>query len=136
MPNDAKSVVRRFNADVIEKGDRAAFERLIDPSFVNHSARPGTPNGPESMWQTFETVLRPALTGLTVTVHEQIAENDKVTTRKTVTGTHTGCLMGVEPTGRLVSIDVIDIVRVVGGRYVEHWGLNTLASVVGQLKAT
>lgn len=135
MPDDVKSIVRRFNTDVIEKGDRAAFELLIDPHFVNRSAPPGAPNGPESMWHTFETILRPALSGLAVTIHEQIAEDDKVTTRKTVTGTHTGRLMGVEPTDRFVTIDVIDIVRVADGRYVEHWGLNTLASVLGQLKA-
>jgi len=136
MSTDAiKAVVRRFNEEVIAKGDRDAFDALIDPAFVNRTAPPGAPDGPESMWNTFENILRPALSGLTVTIHDQIAEGDKVTTRKTITGTHEGTLMGIAATGRPVAIDVIDIVRIVDGRYAEHWGLNTLAAVLAQLRA-
>lgn len=69
-----------------------------------------------------------------MTIHDQVAEGDKVTSRKTVCGTHTGTLLGIEPTGRAVSIDVIDIVRVVDGRYVEHWGINSLSSVLARLR--
>lgn len=132
--HDAKWVVRRFNEEVIAAGDRAAFEALMAPDFVNRSAPPGAPNDGESMWNTFDTVLRPALEGLTVSIHDQIAEGDKVTTRKTISGRHTGALLGVEPTGKLITIEVIDIVRVRDGRYVEHWGINTLSSVLAQLR--
>ncbi len=45
----AKAVVRQFNEQVIVEGDRAAFEALIAPDFVNRSVPPGAPNGPESM---------------------------------------------------------------------------------------
>jgi len=132
--HDAKWVVRRFNEEVIAAGDRAAFEALMAPDFVNRSAPPGAPNDGEGMWNTFDTVLRPALEGLTVSIHDQIAEGDKVTKRKTISGRHTGTLFGVEPTGKLVAIEVIDIVRVRDGRYVEHWGINTLSSVLAQLR--
>ncbi|NID05635.1 ester cyclase [Luteibacter jiangsuensis] len=132
--HDAKWVVRRFNEEVIAGGDRASFEALMAPDFINRSAPPGAPNDGESMWNTFDTVLRPALEGLTVSIHDQIAEGDKVTTRKTISGRHTGALFGVEPTGKLVAIEVIDIVRVRDGRYVEHWGINNLSSVLAQLR--
>lgn len=131
---DAKTVVRRFNEQVIAHGDRAAFEDLMASGFVNRSAPPGAPAGPESIWNTFENVLRPALAGLAVTIHDQVGEGDKVTTRKTISGTHVGTLFGVEATGRPVSIDVIDIVRVEDGRYAEHWGINNLAAVLASLK--
>lgn len=130
-----KSVVRQFNEQVIVRGDRGAFEGLMDPDFVNRSAPPGTPNGPESMWNTFQNVLRPALSGLAVTIHCQVAEGDLVTTRKTITGIHTGTLLGIGATGRSVSIEVIDMVRLVDGRYAEHWGVNTLATVLAQLRS-
>ncbi|MET0373416.1 MAG: ester cyclase, partial [Rhizorhabdus sp.] len=110
--DDAKSVVFRFNRDVIERGDRDAFEALMAPTFVNRSAPHGAPSDGESMWSTFDRVLRPAIAGLTVTIHDQIAEDDKVTTRKTISGTHIGLLLGVERTGKPIRIDVIDIVRV------------------------
>lgn len=135
MSNEnAKAVVRRFNEDVIANGDRTAFEQLMAPDFVNRSAPSGAPADAEGMWSTFQNVLRPALAELTVTIHDQVGEGDKVTTRKTISGRHTGTLLGVEATGKLVSIDVIDIVRVRDGRYAEHWGINTLPAVVAQLR--
>ncbi len=56
-------------------------------------------------------------------------------TRKRITGRHTGSLMGIEATGRDVSIDVIDIIRVKNGQYAEHWGLNTFGAVIQELKS-
>jgi predicted ester cyclase len=131
-----KEAVRRFNTEVIQQGRRDSFEALIAQDFVNRSAPPGSPNDAESMWNTFENVLRPALSDLRVTVQHQVAEGDCVTTRKQITGTHTGHLLGVEATHKPVTIDVIDIVRLRDGRYTEHWGINNLANVLATLKAT
>ena len=130
-----KDTVRRFNMEVIQDGNLASFEALMAPDFVNRSAPPGMPAGPEGMWNPFNDVLRPALSELAVTLHDQVAEGDKVTTRKTITGVHTGELMGITATGRTIAIEVIDIVRVQDGQYVEHWGINTLPVVLSQLKA-
>jgi len=132
--DECKRVVRQFNLGVIQQGDRAVFDALMAPDFINHSAPPGAPNGPEGMWTTFEHVLRPALSELTVDLHEQLCDGDKVTTRKTIRGVHTDTLMGIAATGRNVAIDAIDIVRVRNGRYVEHWGVNTLAATLASLR--
>ncbi len=129
-----RDVVRRFNAEVIRDGSRTAFEALMAPNFINRSAPLGAPTDAEGMWNTFQNVLRPALSGLDVVIHDQVTEGDKVTTRKTIVGVHTGALMGVAATGKSVSIDVIDIVRVEDGRYAEHWGVNTLPAVLAQLR--
>ncbi len=130
-----KEIVRRFNLEVIERGDRAAFESLMATDFVNRTATPGAPNDAESMWNTFQNVLRPALSRMTVSIHDQVAEGDKVTTRKTISGLHGGPLLGISATGKAVSIEVIDIVRISDGKYSEHWGINTLANVLAALKA-
>ena len=129
-----KAAVIRFNREVIERGDQTAFDELMDPAFVNHTAAPGMAPGPEGMRFMFEQVLRPALPDLVVVIHDQVAEGDKVTTRKTISGTHRGSLLGVAATERRVSIEVIDIVRVHEGRYIEHWGVNTLPSVLAALR--
>ncbi len=133
MTIDNKELVRRFNIEVIQNGNEAAFNALMAPDFINHAAPQGMPNGPESMWNTFQNILRPALSGLRVTIHDQIAEGDKVTTRKTISGVHSGTLAGIPATGRDVAIDVIDIVRVQDGKYAEHWGVNTLSNVLAAL---
>jgi predicted ester cyclase len=129
-----KAVVARFNREVIERGDELAFRELVAPDFVNRSAPPGASAGPDGMIFTFNRVLRPGLPDLTVEIHDQVAEGDRVTTRKTLRGTHRGELLGVPATNRPVEIQVIDIVRLRDGRYVEHWGVNTLSSVLAELR--
>ena len=133
MSDDNKEVVRRFNVECIQNGNEAEFHALMAPDFVNHSAPPGMSSGAEGMWNTFQNILRPSLSEMKVTIHDQIAEGDKVTTRKTISGVHSGTLMGIPATGQNVAISVIDIVRVENGRYAEHWGLNTLSSVLTAL---
>jgi predicted ester cyclase len=129
-----KQVVMRFNREVIQEGNRKSFDALMSPDFVNWSSPDAALRGAETMWKTFDTVLRPALSNLQVDIHDQLCEGDKVTTRKTITGRHTGTLMGIPPTGRMISIDVIDIVRVRDGQYLEHWGVNTLTAVLAELR--
>ncbi|MVN76071.1 ester cyclase [Hymenobacter sp. HMF4947] len=129
-----KRVVQRFNQEVIAEGNLASFHELMDESFVNHSATPGAANGPGGMWHTFHNILRPALSNLQVHIHAQVAEGEVVTTRKTITGIHTGTLLGVPATEQPVAIEVMDMVRLREGKYYEHWGVNTLAAVLAHLR--
>lgn len=133
MSHDPKSVVARFNQECIAEGRPEAYRALLAPSFRNHSAPPGASAGPEAMQAFFEQVLRPALGPLRVEIHDQLVDGDKVITRKTLRGRHVGPLFGIPASGREVGIQVIDIVRVEGGRYVEHWGQNDLATVLATL---
>jgi predicted ester cyclase len=130
-----KTAVARFNKEVIEGGNERAFLELMAPEFINRTAPPGSPAGPEGMLYMFKQVLRPALPDIQVEIHEQIAEGDLVTTRKTIRGTLRGALFGVPATNKRIAIDVIDIVRLENGRYVEHWGLTTLPEVLASLQS-
>lgn len=128
-----KEVVKRFNKEVIEQGNLDTFKMIMHSDFINHTAPP-TSDKADGMWNTFNNILRPAFPDLRVEIYDQIAENDKVTTRKAIVGTHKGVLMGIEPTGKQIKIDVIDIVRLKDKKYIEHWGINTLQSVIAELK--
>ena len=128
-----KKIVSRFNKEVIEQGNLESFNELMDKDFINRTAPP-TSNGPDGMWHTFNNILRPAFSDLKVEIDDQIAEGDKVTTRKAILGTHTGVLMGIPPTHRKIKIDVIDIVRLNNGKYIEHWGINTFQSIIEELR--
>lgn len=130
-----KAVVRRFNKEVIEEGNLQSFGELMDPAFINHTAAKGIDKGPAGIIHTFNNILRTAFSGLTVTIYEQVAEGDKVTTRKTISGIHTGTFMGVAATRQPVSIQVMDMVTIKDGKYYEHWGINTMAALAAELKA-
>jgi len=128
-----KAVVRRFNREVIEQGNIGSFNALTDLNFINRSAPPGMDSGPQGMIWFFNEILRPALPDLTVTIHQQIAEDELVTTRKTISGTQTGSFPCVPATNKVISIEVIDIVRVRDGKYLEHWGITTLSEILAGL---
>jgi steroid delta-isomerase-like uncharacterized protein len=76
-----------------------------------------------------------AFPALVVTVHDQVAEGDKVVTRWSASGTHAGDFAGVPATGRLVTVTGIHIHRVRYGRLAEHWEELNLLGVLRQLGA-
>lgn len=55
-------------------------------------------------------------------IQDMIAENDRVAVRFRIRGTHEGRLMGVEPTGREITMSVITIYRFKDGKIAERWG--------------
>ena len=57
----------------------------------------------------------------TFTIDDMIAEGDRVATKKTFNGTHTAALGDIPATGRRVTLQYVDIMRVRNGRIVEHW---------------
>jgi steroid delta-isomerase-like uncharacterized protein len=76
-----------------------------------------------------------AFPDLVATVHFQVAEDDKVVTRWSATGTHAGDFAGVPATGRPVTVSGIHIHRVRDGRLLEHWEELNLLGVLRQIGA-
>ena len=78
-------------------------------------------------------MLRNAFPDMHAVIHDQIAEGDKVVTRKSLRCTHLGDFIGIAPTGKAVSIEVIDILRLVDGKIIEHWNTVDLFGLLHQL---
>jgi steroid delta-isomerase-like uncharacterized protein len=127
-----KTLVRRFVDEVQSGGNIDAVDELCSPEFVNHSAPPGVPSNCEGVKQV-TAMFGQAFPDSHFTVEDMIAEGDKVATRKTFHGTHQGEFMGIPPTGQQVSIGLIDIVRIVDGRVVEHWAMGDNLGMLQQL---
>ncbi|GAB3583268.1 ester cyclase [Hymenobacter daeguensis] len=130
-----KAIIRRYNHEGIAQGNADTLKELLAPDFINRTAPAGMDAGPGGMHYFFLQILQPAFSGLHVEIYDQVAEGDKVTTRKAIKGTHSGELFGLAPTQKPVVIDVIDIFRLREGQLTEHWGLTTLADVMAQLAA-
>lgn len=133
-PIAAKDMVRRFVEAAQTRGDPAAVDEFLAPDFVDHAPFPGFPPTRDGVRQLF-AALRAAFPDLQAEVHDQVAEGDRVVTRKTLRGTHRGAFLGVPPTGRTVALAVIDILRVSGGRIAEHWGVADQLGLLVQLGA-
>jgi predicted ester cyclase len=128
-----KALLRRVMEEVFSRGNISLIDELFAPDFVEHEALPpGIPAGREGVKQ-LSTMLRRAFPDLKATIDDTIAEGDKVVARATWSGTHKGEFMGIAPTGKSVSFGVFDIVRIAGGKFVEHWGQMDNLSMMQQL---
>src|SRR5918998_4689123 len=93
---------------------------------------PGLPQGIPGVRAFFGLFLA-GLSDIEVTVDELVADGDRVAVATTTSGTHSGELFGVAPTGRRIAVTGIDLVRVAGGRIVEHRGLTDTVGLLRQL---
>ena len=130
-----KALVRQMMEEVFNRGDLSRADDFLAPDFVEREELPpGVPPGREGVKQ-LTAMLHSAFPDFKVTIDDLVAESDKVVIRQTWRGTHKGGFMGIPPTGRSVSFGVIDIIRIAGGKGVEHWGLMDSMSLMQQLGA-
>ncbi|MFQ5901607.1 MAG: ester cyclase [Thermodesulfobacteriota bacterium] len=128
-----KAIMRRWYEEVLNKGNLAVVDELIATDCVDHNPlAPELPAGLEGVKQGF-TMFRTAFPDVRVTVEDMIAEGDKVVSRLTLRGTHKGEFMGIAPAGKQVTVASIDIVRIAGGKMVEHWDVIDELSMMQQL---
>lgn len=127
-----KAIVRRLVEEAQAGGKLHVIDELISPDFVDHSPWPGIPATREGVRQIFG-MFQAALADLHVIIHEQIAEADRVVTRKTLRGVHQGNLLGVPPTGNVIAIEVIDILQLKDGLITDHWNLVDQYGLLQQL---
>jgi len=117
---------------VINKKNLAAIDEFIDPQLVDHTLPPGMPAGMEGQRQVF-SMYTTAFPDTHFTVEDMIAEGDRVVARLSVSATQHGAFMGLPPTGKHVRFTGIDIIRIAGGKLVEHWGEMDMLGLLQQL---
>ena len=128
-----KALARQLVEELLNRGNMSAIDDLFAPDFVEHEELPPEiPPGREAPKLLF-TMLRSAFPDFKATIEHLIAEGDMVVLHMTWTGTQKGEFMGVPPTGKSISIDVIDIIRIAEGQFVEHWGVMDQMAMMQQL---
>ncbi len=128
-----KAIVRRVNKEFIEGGNVNTVYEIFAAEFINHTAPPGSPQGPDAMIYFFNQLLRPAFPDLKVEIHDMVAEGDKVTTRKSFYATHKGEFFGVKPTYKSVVMEIIDIIQLHNAKYIAHWGILDMQGLMAQI---
>jgi ketosteroid isomerase-like protein len=134
MSEQNKSLMKRFVAEYQTNHDDAVLYELISEDFVDRSALPGLPPGRPGVKALFDT-LHASFAGFSAEIHDQVAEDDRVVTRKSFSGRQVGEFLGIAATGRDVSFELIDIVRIANGQIVEHWNVVDLLGLMRQLGA-
>jgi len=124
MTKKNNEVVRQFIETVINNREESRAAKFLSPDCI------------EGMIEHIHAV-RSTYPDLKVIIHSQIAEDDMVVSRISITGTHEGDWLGMKPTHQHVSIDAVNINRVKNDLIVEHWGVaNTLEALlnIGAIK--
>src|SRR4029453_566193 len=108
---ESRAVVRRFFAELWNKGNLNVADELIDMDAVNHDpAGPRLGMGPEAT-KRLVTVYRNAFRDLVLQTEHLFAESGMVAIHWISSGTHRGEFLGAAPTGKRVLLHGISILQ-------------------------
>ncbi|HOT07754.1 MAG: SnoaL-like polyketide cyclase [Methanosaeta sp. PtaB.Bin039] len=128
---DNKEIVRRFFELGPSSGNISAARELLAPDFTLHVPLPAAP-GVQGICDVI-TTCRAAFEHLNVDVEDMVAEGDRVAARFTASGIHRGEFMGLDPTGKPITMTGIEIFRISNGKIAELWGEANLMGLMMQL---
>jgi predicted ester cyclase len=120
---------RRFYEEAFGAGNFSVIDEVAGEEFFDHLSQR---RGPEGLKRSVAS-LRRTFPDLRVSVEEQSAEGDKVTTRCTLRGTDRGGVLWYPPTGNRATFAATYTDRFSGGVLVEHWGGSDTESLLQQL---
>ena len=131
---DNLALCKQFYNEVANKGNVDMIDQLFAENFVEHEAFPGLAPSREGVKQFF-TMMRTAFPDLKFDVEFMLSDGDKVAAYVTMSGTQKGEFMGMPASGKRFTTKTIDIIRIVDGKAVEHWGVTDAMTMMQQLGA-
>ncbi len=130
-----KAVIQRWVDEGLNRANLALAHDTFAPDAPLHiSGAPEGLRGPEGFIQ-FATGFAAGLPDIHFTIDDQTADGDIVVSRFHVTGTHTGTLMGIPPTGKRVQFVGIVYDRITNGKIAERWEVTDFFGLLQQLGA-
>ncbi len=117
-----KTVIRRLYEEVWNEHNPDALDEFAAPDLVNHDMLPEYKHGIDGFKHLIRWVHTASPDGRH-DIEDMIAEGDKVAARVTVSGTHTGEIRGIPPTGRRFSVEHVHWYRLADGKIAEQWSV-------------
>jgi steroid delta-isomerase-like uncharacterized protein len=129
-----KALLRRYIEDVWDKQNLAAVDDFLSPDYNRHRSPTTTPLTREEQKRLL-IQFRTAFPDIQLTVEEVIAEDNRIAFRSTIRATHQGKLFGIAPTGKQITVGLVDVIHIENGKFVDQWGGPDLLDLVQQLGA-
>jgi steroid delta-isomerase-like uncharacterized protein len=127
-----KAVIRRLIEEVYNEGNLDVVDELMAPDIFDHAAVPEHQHGIDGFKHVMEWV-RDIGPDTHYAIDDTIVEGDKVAVRMTQSGTRTGTLKGILPTGKSFSVDYVHWFRLADGKVAELWAVRDDLSRLQQL---
>lgn len=120
-----------FNTRDVTK-DKAM--KFIDENYTDHTPDPGQMAGIEGLVQSFAN-LKKGFPDYKITIKEIVVNTaeSKAGVHINITGTNTGEMMGMPPTGKKVDFDGLDLLVFKNGKCSERWGYFDTMKMMQQL---
>lgn len=129
-----KALARRFFEEVWNNRRESAIDEFIAEGAAGNDPDFGAGReGFREQWRKWQA----AFPDLHFTIEDVIAEDDKVLTRWTLTGTHLGEFMGVPATGRAVRVSGMSLDIIANGQIAsgfDGWDALGLRQQIGALE--
>jgi steroid delta-isomerase-like uncharacterized protein len=131
---DYKALAASFY-DAFSRNDPNVTEMFTE-DYVEHEELPGIPPTREGVAQWL-AMMHGAFSNLTMSTEDAVGLHGTGASRVRMTGKHTGEFLGIPATGREVSVESLDFVKMTpDGRCSEHWGITDMAGLMAQLGVT
>jgi predicted ester cyclase len=115
-----KAVVRRFMTEVLTGRNLGLADEVLAPDYVNYMT-----GADLAAFKAMLSGMSAALSNVRFEIEDLVAERDSVVARWRMEATHTGSLMGEEPTGKTISSRGLTYYHLVNGQIVEDDPLST-----------
>src|SRR5689334_9151672 len=129
---DIREFGRQFAEQIINQKRLERLAEFVPENFVEEVPLPGQGPGRAGLRDVL-TMFHTAFPDLRWQIDETVAEGEKLVSRFTMTGTHSGPFLGLAPTGRAVRVwgITIDVIR--GGQMVSSRILMDTPTLMQQL---
>ena len=128
-----KKLAERLNQLVWNEHNTDVIDEIVSERCVMHVG--GREFRGQDGYRAFFDVYTEAFPDLSIQINDLIAEGGFVVTSYTARGQHTGPLMGIEPTGKQVTVQGVNIGRYRDGKLIESNNLFNEMSLMQQLGA-
>jgi steroid delta-isomerase-like uncharacterized protein len=132
MARDNAMIVRGFVDEVITQGKIEAAAQYVWEDVIEQVPLPGQGPGLDGLKDILRA-MRAGFPDIVFSIHEQIAEHDKVASRFEWIGTHRGEFLGIPATGRPVRVWGVVIDRLEDGRIKDARIIKDTLGLMGQL---
>jgi steroid delta-isomerase-like uncharacterized protein len=119
MSTENEALVRRFFEEFCNGRRAELADELVSADYVSHGPQAPPANGPDGIRERVG-LYQESVDGHW-DVQELISAGDRVIARWVGSGTHRGELMGIDPTGRAISVEAISVFRIADGKIAEEW---------------
>jgi steroid delta-isomerase-like uncharacterized protein len=131
--DENKALAQRFYNEVMNSHNIAGAKSFVTTDFIDHNPSQGhTGKGLDDLTAQLNEMIT-AIPDLRVTADLMVAEEDKVVTYLTMTGTNTGPFGNMPASNKPIKFNGVDIVHIKNGKAIERWGVFDDLSFMTQL---